>query len=77
MTRLWRFTVVLLAQLGIGVRASAQAPINSNVALQPSKGGLIIRQQIRYSEANLSAAIGDVDIRLTASFTTLVNPPLL
>ncbi len=62
----------LLALLGVCERASAQAPINSNVALQPSKGGLIIRQQIRYAEADLDAAIGDLDLRLTTSFTTLV-----
>ncbi len=65
-------SVALLALLALSERASAQAPINSNVALQPSKGGLIIRQQFRYTEADRSAPIGDLDIRLSSSITTFV-----
>ncbi len=58
------------AVLGVGVHAYAQAPLNSNVALQPSTGGLIIRQQFRYTEGKLRPATGDVD--QASSATTLV-----
>jgi len=54
------------------VRAHAQAPINSNVALQPSKGGLIIGQQFHYTEGHLRTAMGDVNVELASSITTLV-----
>lgn len=63
-------TVSLLVVAGVTLRAHAQAPINSNVALQPSKGGLIIRQQFRYSEAEHTTPLGDVRIDLASSFTT-------
>ncbi len=62
----------LLGVPGLGVSAHAQAPINSNVALQPGTDRLIIRQRFRYTEADLSAPIGDLDIRLTSSITTFV-----
>lgn len=52
--------------------AHAQAPINSNVALQPAKGGLILRQQIRYSDAELDRPGSDADIELATATTTLV-----
>lgn len=75
MTARWRtIALVLLVFLAFGGRSRAhgQAPINSNVALQPSKGGLIIRQQLRYTEADRSAGADELDIRLTSSVTTLV-----
>lgn len=73
MMRLGRLLVLpALAMAGAGAHARAQAPINSNVALQPSKGGLIIRQQVRFSQAGLTTAAGDVDIDMALSITTLV-----
>ena len=73
MTPAWRIVfAALVGVFGFGATVHAQAPINSNVALQPSKGGLIIRQQVRYTEADLNAAIDDLDIRLTSSITTFV-----
>lgn len=73
MTPAWRTVLAaLLGVLGLGVSAHAQAPLNSNVALQPGTDRLIIRQQLRYTEADLSAPIGDLDIRLTSSITTFV-----
>ncbi len=61
----------VLALTGVGASAHAQAPINSNVALQPSRGGLIIRQQFRYAEAEQSTSMGNMDIELASSITTL------
>ncbi len=73
MTPAWRTVLAaLLGVLGLGASAHAQAPLNSNVALQPGTGRLIIRQRFRYTEADLSAPIGDLDIRLTSSITTFV-----
>ena len=64
--------IVVVVLCGLSVRARAQAPLNSNVALQPSKGGLIIRQQFRYAEGEQSTPTGDVDIEQATSITTLV-----
>lgn len=73
MMRSLRFILVSgLVILGGNMRAHAQAPLNSNVALQPSKGGLIIRQQFRYTEGETSTAMGDMDVKLATSITTLV-----
>ena len=73
MTQLRRMIVFsLLVLTGVGARAHAQAPINSNVALQPSKGGLIIRQQFRYTEAEQSSPMGELDIEQASAITTLV-----
>ncbi len=73
MMRLWPMNVVVVLVLtGLSVRAHAQAPLNSNVALQPSKGGLIIRQQFRYTEGERSTPTGNVDISTATSITTLV-----
>lgn len=73
MTQPGRMIVLFVLVLaGVAVRAHAQAPINSNVALQPSKGGLIIRQQFRYSEAEQSSPKGELDIELASAITTLV-----
>ena len=73
MTRL-RLPIVMVVVVlcGLSVRARAQAPLNSNVALQPSKGGLIIRQQFRYAEGEQSTPTGDVDFEQATSITTLV-----
>lgn len=64
--------IVVVVLCGLSVRARAQAPLNSNVALQPSKGGLIIRQQFRYAEGEQSTPTGNVDIEQATSITTLV-----
>jgi hypothetical protein len=66
------FIVVLIAVTGLYTRTDAQVPINSNVALQPSKGGLIIRQQFRYTQGDRTTPGGDVDVRVASSITTLV-----
>ncbi len=50
----------------------AQSPLNSNVALQPSKEGVIIRQQFRFARAELSTAAGSIDISRFFSATTVV-----
>ena len=65
----WCAAAVLAA---LSAQARAQAPINSNVALQPSKGQLILRQQFRYSEAEFERGSTDLDIRLLTSSTTAV-----
>ncbi|MCH8823135.1 MAG: transporter [Planctomycetes bacterium] len=73
MTRLGRMILLSVFVLaGVGVSAHAQAPINSNVALQPSKGGLIYRQQFRYTEAGQSSSKGELDIEQATAITTLV-----
>jgi len=73
MTRIGRIIALsVLVMTGVGVRAHAQAPINSNVALQPSKGGLIIRQQFRYTEGEQVSPMGDLDIESASTITTLV-----
>jgi outer membrane putative beta-barrel porin/alpha-amylase len=64
--------LAVLCLAAIGGQAHAQAPINSNVALQPSKGGLIIRQQFRYTEGDFQSPMGELDIQLVSSITTLV-----
>jgi len=38
------------------ININAQVPINSNVALQPSRGGFIIREQIRLSRGNMDGS---------------------
>jgi len=69
----WR-TMAMAAPvlLAVAERAQAQAPINSNVALQPSTGGLIIRQQFRYAEGDAHTPMGKVDVESASSITTLV-----
>ncbi len=64
--------VAVGAIVGFGARASAQAPINSNVALQPSKGGVILRQQFRFAQAERRTPDGTRDIDLATAATTLV-----
>lgn len=83
----WGLAVLFAAPAAAG-RASAQAPINFNVALQPPKGGLILRQQFRYAEADFNRADADLDIELwteettavygvTDSFTLLLSAPVV
>lgn len=67
----WVFAL-LLTSLAFAEQARAQAPINSNVALQPPKGGLILRQQFRYAEADFNRDGADLDIELWAEATTAV-----
>ncbi len=68
--------------------ASAQAPINANVALQPRQGGLIWRQQIRLTRASTQSPMGQVDIEqvhtqstlaygLSASWTLIFDMPVV
>lgn len=52
--------------------AFGQAPINSNIALQPSKGGVIVREQFRFSSADFSTPMGELEIETAVSVTTLV-----
>jgi len=63
--------VVLGIIIFLSGKAGAQAPINSNVALQPSRNGLILRQQFRFAQASAPAP-GDADIAQLTSRTTLV-----
>jgi hypothetical protein len=68
-----RGALIVLLVLGVSsTDARAQAPINSNVALQPSKGGLIVRQQFRYTQASFSSPMGELDIETLTSIRTLV-----
>lgn len=64
--------VVLSGLLGVGQQTFAQAPINSNVAMQPNKGGFIVRQQFRYTEGGRSTPMGDMSLELIATATTMV-----
>lgn len=57
---------------GLPSHARAQAPINSDVALQPSTDHLILRQQFRFAQADFEAGGADLDIRLVTSSTTAV-----
>jgi len=66
-----RCCAVVLAG-ALATQARAQAPINSDVALQPSTGHWILRQQIRYAEADLDQGGADLDISRVTSFTTAV-----
>ena len=52
--------------------AMAQAPINSNVALQPRTGGWIVRQLFRFSRADFNTPAASLDINLATSATTVV-----
>jgi len=63
---------VLLMLGALSTHANAQAPINSNVALQPARGGWIVRQQLRYTQADFSSPMGALDIGQLTSITTLV-----
>lgn len=73
MIRFGRLVVApMLVLVGAIAHAHAQAPINSNVALQPSKGGLIIRQQFRYTEGERNAPVGNLDVEQVSSITTFV-----
>lgn len=69
--RLWRFVLILLPAMMLR-HAAAQAPINFDVAMQPSKGGLILRQQFRYAEADFRTAGGKLEFRQVTSSTTAV-----
>ncbi|HED52605.1 MAG TPA: hypothetical protein ENJ00_00180 [Phycisphaerales bacterium] len=65
-----RCLAVLVLLIPIG-QATAQAPINSNVALQPSRSGLILRQQFRFTQATAPEP-ADADISQVTSRTTVV-----
>jgi len=63
---------VLLVLGAFSSGARAQAPINSNVALQPARGGWILRQQFRYASGNFTSPMGELEIEQALSITTLV-----
>ena len=68
-----RWIVIFVFALGfLTHQAKAQAPINSNVALQPAKDGWIVRQQFRYASGNFSSVMGEFDTEQAQSVTTLV-----
>ncbi|MBC8522486.1 hypothetical protein H8D29_01015, partial [PVC group bacterium] len=66
--------------------AAAQAPINSNAAMQPNKGGLILRQRFTYTEADktpMAALSADMTMSMTTlmygvteKFTLMLNTPI-
>ncbi len=64
--------VAITAGLAFTNQSFAQAPINSNVALQPRKGGWIVRQQFRFSKADFAAPGANLDVNLLTSATTVV-----
>ena len=64
--------VVLMVLLGWVNPVFAQAPINSNVALQPAEGAWIYRQQFRYSIGDVRTASGSAEVETFASISTLV-----
>ncbi|MBC8203524.1 MAG: hypothetical protein H8E91_06815, partial [Planctomycetes bacterium] len=51
--------------------AAAQAPINSNAAMQPNKGGLILRQRFTFTEAD-KTPMANVSAEMIMSMTTLM-----
>ena len=70
-----RFQLAIVLCVGAFATAGsshAQAPINSNVALQPSTGGVIIRQQLRYFEAGDDPSPLDREIKTFRAPTTIV-----
>ncbi|MBL4699280.1 MAG: transporter [Phycisphaerales bacterium] len=72
MGQLRSLSVLILSLWACSINAHAQAPINSNVALQPAKDGWIVRQQFRYASSEFSSAMGELEIEQTLSITTLV-----
>lgn len=79
---------VVMATFATAGRAGAQAPINSNAALQPPRHGLILRQQFRYARADFNRKDANLDIALatesttavfgvTNAFTLLLNAPVV
>lgn len=71
-SRMGLFWCAAVTVTAVVAQARAQAPINSDVALQPSLGHLILRQQFRYTQANFDRGPADLDIRLITSSTTVV-----
>ena len=72
--------VLCVGAFATAASSHAQAPINSNVALQPSTGGVIIRQQLRYFEAGeVKAFVVPTTIvyGLRADLTLLLTTPLV
>ena len=66
------FILAIIPAVAAAAPACAQAPINSNVALQPSTGGLIIRQQFRYAEASRDTPSANLDFNTVSESTTIV-----
>ena len=64
--------LAIIMALADAAPASARAPINSNVAIQPATGGFILRQQFRYTEASLDTASANLDFQVITESTTLV-----
>lgn len=60
-----------LAVFVIGDISWSQAPINMNVAMQPNKGGLILRQRFTFTEAD-KTPMPNVNVDMTMSMSTLM-----
>jgi len=70
--RAWLLWCAAALGCALPSHARAQAPINSDVALQPSPGHWILRQQFRYAETDVDKGDADLDISRVTSFTTAV-----
>ena len=66
------FLLLYMSIFSYSGEAFAQSPLNSNVALQPAKEGVIIRQQLRFARAERSTGSGSIDISRFLSATTVV-----
>lgn len=66
--------IIATSALGLVITptVSAQEAINFNSALQPAKGMLIVRQQLRYFEADNNIGSNDLDIKQTQVSTALI-----
>ena len=64
--------MAIFVALTAAAPAPARSPVNTEVAIQPSTGGFILRQQFRYSEASLNNASSNLDFQAVTGSTTLV-----
>ena len=65
------FVLTFASLFAVGEQATAQSPINSNVAMQPNKGGLILRQRFTHTEAD-KMPMPNMTGEMTMSMTTLM-----
>ena len=63
--------IALFACIVFSGVTQAQAPINSNVAIQPNKGALILRQRFTFTEAD-KTPMPNTKVDMTMSMTTLL-----
>ena len=73
MRRLIRSAGVVIIALGPARGVVGQMAINTDTALQPGKGATILRQQLRYFEADLRAPGLDLDIEQWTLSTSIVH----